>query len=179
MSLQRDILSVAQQINSDIREQGFGKIDISTHYYEIIHIYDELITNKSLRRKTEKLFKDGHHARAVKEAYKLLDNLVKKKAKLQYTDLTGAPLMQRVFSPSNPKLKLNECVSTSEKNEQSGYMQIFAGCMTGIRNPRAHDSDWEDTADRALQLLTFANHLIERTQMAEIAEEAISEEKGV
>lgn len=52
-------------------------------------------------------------------------------------------------------------------------MQIFAGCMTGIRNPRAHDSDWEDTEDRALQLLMLANHLIERAQMAEITELAV------
>lgn len=97
-------------------------------------LYDSSITNKALRRKTEKLFKDGHHARAVEEAFKLLDNLVKKKAELQNTDLTGAQLMQRVFSPNKPKLRLNSGVTSSEQNEQSGYMQIFAGCMTGIRN---------------------------------------------
>lgn len=81
--------------------------------------------------------------------------------------------MQKVFSPNKPKLKLNSGVTSSEQNEQSGYMQIFAGCMTGIRNPRAHDSDWEDTEDRALQLLMLANHLIERAQMAEITELAV------
>lgn len=48
-------------------------------------------------------------------------------------------------------------------------MQIFAGCMTGIRNPRAHDADWEDTEQRALQLLVFANHLIERVYLSEKA----------
>lgn len=99
-----------------------------------------------------------------------MDNLVKKKAGLQDSDLTGAKLMQTVFSPNKPMLKLNEGVSSSEQNEQSGYMQILSGCMTGIRNPRAHESDWEDTEWRALQLLTFANHLIERVLMAEKAE---------
>ena len=113
---------------------------------------------------------DGHHARAVEEAYKLLDNQIKKKAGLQDSNLTGAHLMQSVFSPKKPLLRLNEGSSTSEQDEQSGYMQIFAGCMTGIRNPRAHDSDWEDTEDRALQLLIFANHLIERAQMAQVIE---------
>lgn len=114
-----------------------------------------------------KLFKDGHHARAVEEAYKLLDNTVKVKAGLQQTDLTGAKLMQTAFSPNKPLLRLNECVSTSEQNEQSGYMQILAGCMVGIRNPRAHDSDWEDTEERSLQLLSFANHLMERILVSE------------
>lgn len=92
---------------------------------------------------------------------------VKVKAGLQQTDLTGAKLMQTAFSPNKPLLRLNECVSTSEQNEQSGYMQILAGCMVGIRNPRAHDSDWEDTEERSLQLLSFANHLMERILVSE------------
>lgn len=92
---------------------------------------------------------------------------IKRKAGLQQTDLTGAKLMQTAFSPNKLLLRLNECVSTSEQNEQSGYMQILAGCMVGIRNPRAHDSDWEDTEERSLQLLSFANHLMERILVSE------------
>ena len=56
-------------------------------------------------------------------------------------------------------------------------MQILAGCMTGIRNPRAHETDWEDTKQRALQLLIFANHLIERVSMAELVIEECLDEK--
>jgi len=158
-----DFLLIAQSINNDLKLLG------ATNKEKLadISLYDFLITNKTLRRKTEKLFKDGHHARAVEEAYKLLDNVVKRKAELQQTDLSGSKLMQAVFSPNKPLLKLNENVSASEKNEQLGYMQIFSGCMTGIRNPRAHDSDWEDTEERALQLLLFANHLIERVFLSE------------
>ena len=163
MAHQYKELLIAQNIAKDLSAFGvveeFSKPEKTT--------YDSIVTNKTLRKKTEKLFKDGHHARAVEEAYKLLDNLVKKKACLQQTDLTGAKLMQTVFSPNNPILKLNEGISSSEQNEQSGYMQILAGCMTGIRNPRAHDSDWEDTEQRALQLLAFANHLIERVLLSE------------
>ena len=114
-----------------------------------------------------KLFKDGHFARAVEEAYKLLDNLVKRQAGLNKSGLTGSKLMESVFSCNNPILRLNAATNASESDEQKGYMLIFSGCMTGIRNPRAHESDWEDTEDRAIQLLTFANHLIERTLMSE------------
>ena len=71
---------------------------------------------------------------------------------------------------NRPILKLNEGLSTSEKDEQSGYMLILSGCMTGIRNPRAHESDWEDTQQSALQLLTLANHLIERVLLAKKVE---------
>ena len=126
MSFQQNVLLATQQINQELKEAGFSKNEPIICKIEGHCIYDEIITNKSLRRKTEKLFKDGHHARAVEEAFKLLDNLVKKKAKLQNTDITGAPLMQKVFSPNKPKLKLNSGVTSSEQNEQSGYMQILA-----------------------------------------------------
>ena len=90
------ILTIAKEINDELFITGASKKATSTN----INLYDEIITNNSLRKKTEKLFKDGHHARAVEEAYKLLDNLVKKKASSQQVDLTGARLMQAVFSPN-------------------------------------------------------------------------------
>ncbi len=129
--------------------------------------FEQLITDSGLRKRVSKLFHDGHHARAVEEAYKFIDNLVKKLARPENTSLTGAKLMTTVFSPNSPLLKLNSGSSCSENDEQIGYMQIFAGCMTGIRNPRAHECDWEDTEQRALQLLIIANHLVERLRYAE------------
>lgn len=163
------LLIISRKIQDDFIALGFscdkGNDEKSSSDY-----FDELITNKALRKKTEKLFKDGHHARAVEEAYKLLDNIVKSKAGMSQSYLTGASLMQKTFTPNKPILKLNACGTQSEFDEQNGYMQIFAGCMTGVRNPRAHESDWEDTQQRALQLIIFANHLIERVQLSEVAE---------
>ena len=126
-----------------------------------IDIFDSLITNKQLKKVTKKLYKDGHHARSVEEAFKYLDNLVKRKSGINGT---GAKLMQAVFSADHPVLMLNAGESDSELDEQKGYLQIFAGCMTGIRNPRAHECDWEDNEEHALQLLVFANYLVERVE---------------
>lgn len=128
-----------------------------------IDIFDNLITNKRLRKIVKKLYMDGHHARAVEEAYKYLDNLVKSVSGINET---GAKLMQTAFSASNPVLMLNAGSSTSELDEQKGYLQIFAGCMTGIRNPRAHECEWEDNEVHALQLLVFANYLVDRVENA-------------
>lgn len=166
MSYQANILNLAKNLNTDLKSLDAVYNEISLETKETSE-YDSLITNKLLREKTEKLFKHGHHARAVEEAYKLLDNLVKNRADLAEDEITGAKLMQHVFSANNPLLKLNAGISASEKDEQVGYMMIFSGCMTGIRNPRAHETDWEDTEQRALQLLIFANHLIERVLKAE------------
>ena len=76
--------------------------------------------------------------------------------------------MREAFSPKKALLKLNTLESDSEKDEQQGYMDIFAGCMMGIRNPRAHDCDYEDDEDDALRLLAFADHLVGRVRKAEM-----------
>lgn len=130
-------------------------------------VFDQLVTDKALRKIVEKLFREGHHARAVEEAYKFIDNLVKRIAKQGDTNLTGSKLMTTVFNGTAPILRINAGESASERDEQIGYMQIFSGCMIGIRNPRAHECDWEDSEQRALQLLIWANHLVERIRLSE------------
>ena len=120
-------------------------------------LYDYQITDPDLRRISRKLFADGHYAIAVERAYVYLNNLVKDKAGL--VDEDGVALMNRTFSPKNPILKLSSLSSTSERDEQLGYMQILTGVMLGIRNPRAHEHEINDTPKEALEMLGLANHL--------------------
>lgn len=166
MNYPAEALILAKNLHSDLA--NLGVVQQCSNQPKIL-LYYNIVTNSALCKKTERLFNDGHYARAVEEAFKLLDNLVQEKAGLPGAGLTGARLMQSVFSPQKPVLKFNDGISASEKDEQLGYMQILAGCMSGIRNPRAHDSDWEDTEQRALQLLALANHLIERIETAKKA----------
>lgn len=49
-----------------------------------VDAFDQLVTDKALRKTVEKLYRDGHHARAVEEAYKFIDNLVKKNSKTRW-----------------------------------------------------------------------------------------------
>lgn len=121
--------------------------------------FDDFVTNSSLRAASRELFADGHYARAVGEAFKCLNNEVK--AKSSQSDLDGDKLMRKVFSANTPVLALNALQSTSERDEQRGYMDLFAGAMTGIRNPRAHEH-LEDGADEALEMIVLANHLLRK-----------------
>ena len=125
---------------------------------------DAVVRDAELYRLVVRLFNDGHHARAVEEAFKYLNNLVKRRSAIEGQD--GSGLMKRAFSRQDPVLKLNAGSSSSELDEQLGYMEILSGCMIGIRNPRAHEHDWEDSEERALELLTLANHLVERVKHA-------------
>lgn len=118
--------------------------------------FDSIVTEPELRTATRRLFLDGHYAQAVEEAFKLLNNVVKKRSGLA---LDGASLMTTAFSEKKPVLKLNALKTRSHQDQQVGYMQMMQGAMTGIRNPRAHDPHLDDPRT-ALELLSFANHLV-------------------
>ena len=67
--------------------------------------------------------------------------------------------MTTAFSPNKPVIRLSALESESDKNKQQGYMQIFAGSMTGIRNPKAH-GNIESSRARTLHLLALASLLM-------------------
>ena len=91
-------------------------------------------------------------------AFKFVNNMVKEKSGVG--DKDGADLMWKVFSDNSPGLMLNPLQSQSDKDEQKGYMHIYAGVMMGIRNPRAHEHETLDSPQDALERLVLANHLI-------------------
>ena len=155
----------AKNIQQDVDATGLGRLPQSLDYGDgsqrsLLEQFDDRVTNISLCAASRKLFADGHFARAVEEAFKCLNNAVKDKSGI--TDRDGADLMRRAFSSNFPVLTLNAFQSRSEKDEQQGYMDIFAGSMTGIRNPRAHENDLVDEPEVALELLAIANHLMRR-----------------
>ena len=154
-------LAIAQRIQSEITALGLSRKQEQKARapapQDYVGFYDGLISSEPLRSATKKLYVDGHYARAVEEAYKCLNNTVQVKAGLS---LDGADLMQQVFSEKNPVLKFNDLRTESQRNEQVGYMMILAGCMRGIRNPRAHDYKLWDSPDVALELLVLGNQLM-------------------
>ena len=85
----------------------------------------ERIVDPDLLKVSEGLFEDGHHARAVEEVFKYLNNLVKIRS--GRADLDGASLTKTALSANSPVLKLNAGATQSERDEQLGYMEIFAG----------------------------------------------------
>lgn len=124
--------------------------------------FDETVTSDVIRSTSRQLFTDGHYSRAVEEAFKRLNNEVK--AMSGFEELDGDKLMRQAFSANNPKLHLNSLSTISQKDEQRGYMDIFAGAMTGVRNPRAHDHELVDEPEVALELLVLANHLMRKLE---------------
>ena len=92
-----------------------------------VDAFDQLVTDKALRKTVEKLYRDGHHARAVEEAYKFIDNLVKKTAKQGDTNLTGSKLMTTVFNGNTPILKLTLGKALQNEMNRMDICKSFPG----------------------------------------------------
>lgn len=162
-----DLLTAVQSIEREIQRLGLGrKKNVGEDGSRIVSpciLYNEVVTDPELRAATEKLFRDRHYARAVEEGFKCLNNYVKGRIK---SDVDGAALMRFAFSAKKPHLKLNKLSSQSQRDEQTGYMDIFAGSMTGVRNPRVHEHRMKDDSREALELLNLANHLFRKARKA-------------
>ena len=125
---------------------------------DVLVYFDIAVTNMKLRKLCRNLVATGHYSLAVEQAFKYVNNMVKVKSGLY--DKDGADLMRRVFSENSPVLMLNSFQTESDKNEQQGYMHIYAGVMTGIRNPRTHQHETLDSPRDAVERLVIANHLL-------------------
>ena len=111
-------------------------------------------------------FNNHQYADSVESAFKEINSRLKKICrKLGYEEKDGAALMNFVFSENNPILKFEDISTSSGRDVQKGYMQIFSGAMTGIRNPKAHENMFI-SRDAAIKRLIFASLLMDKIDEA-------------
>lgn len=114
----------------------------------------------------ETRFNSGNYADSVEAAFKEINSRIKTYVKQKTGDeLDGAKLMTTTFSPNTPIITLDDLSTEDGKNIQQGYMQIFAGSMIGIRNPKAH-SNIVLTPEEATDVLFLASLLLKKFEAA-------------
>ncbi len=119
-----------------------------------------------IQKVAETRFGSRNYADAVEAALKEINHRIKVHVKnLSGQELDGSSLMNTAFSLKNPIIVLDDLATEMGKNIQIGYMQIFAGAMTGIRNPKAHQNI-HITERRAMQFLVLASLLMEKLDEA-------------
>jgi uncharacterized protein (TIGR02391 family) len=113
-------------------ELGFEEAPVlQTPFWDDIH--------PSIMRVAKARYEGGHFADCVEAALKEINTIVKEHVRRRIGgELDGAALMNKAFSPNNPLVVLDDLSTDSGRGVQQGYMQIYAGAMTGIRNPKAH-----------------------------------------
>lgn len=115
---------------------------------------------------SENRFNGGFYADAVESALKEVNSRVKKLYKKHRgEERDGQDLMRKAFTLSNPLLVFEGIDTESGRNVQEGYMQIFAGAMQGIRNPKAHENSNISRED-AVKRLILASLLMDKIDEA-------------
>jgi uncharacterized protein (TIGR02391 family) len=120
-----------------------------------IQAFNGLDLHPEISRAASGLYLDGHFSNAVEASVKALNGLVRLRSGLEFD---GSTLMERAFNPSTPVLRFNDLLDQSDKDEQKGFMQMFSGAISGLRNPRAHGFI-QDDPERALEFIAFVSLL--------------------
>ena len=163
-------LSVAAANNILINLEKLKRLDLKQKQEEVI--FDNQI-HGMISNVCKKKYFDGHYADAVESAFKEVNSRCKKIYKTKVgEEKDGSDLMNKLFSPNNPMLAFEDNSTDSGKNVQQGYMQIFSGSMTGIRNPKAHENQVL-TKESAYTRLMLASLLMEKIDEAENYENSL------
>lgn len=136
--------------------RGFLDLTEAVNEQRVQHDVWSLL-HPAIREIARPRFDAEHYADAVEAAFKHFNARVKACVPSSARgDADGAPLMERVFSQRKPLIVLSTLDTQSGRDEQMGYMKMFAGAMSGVRNPKAHDNV-EITPERALHHLVVAS----------------------
>lgn len=139
-----------------------------TNFWTLIH--------PRIEKVSKGLFDGGHFANAVEDAFIEINDRVKKlyaiiKPNTPIPD--GDAAMTTVFSAKSPLIVLDDINTETGKNIQKGYMQMFSGAMSALRNPKAH-ANIEMEEDEAKRSLIYASMLMYKlddgVRLAHIAE---------
>jgi uncharacterized protein (TIGR02391 family) len=122
------------------------------------------LINSKIANVTRKKFESGFYSDSIESALKEINSTVKEITKKKTgEELDGSKLMQKAFSLTNPVIELDDLTNESGRNVQQGFLQIFSGAMTGIRNPKAHgNTDIE--VNEAVRLLCFCGELMDKIE---------------
>lgn len=164
-------LSGAAANNILINLEKLKRLDLKQKQEEVI--FDNQI-HGMISNVCKKKYFDGHYADAVESAFKEVNSRCKKIYKTKVgEEKDGSDLMNKLFSPNNPMLAFEDNSTDSGKNVQQGYMQIFSGSMTGIRNPKAQENQVL-TKESAYKRLMLASLLMEKIDEAENYEKGLT-----
>ena len=152
---------------SDMIEQAIGVIESVPDFENKLNLkprqterdYDIwALVHPSIVDCAKKRITDGYYADAVEAACKTFCTRVREIVLDQTGDeIDGANLMRRAFSPGNPIIRIADTTSKIGQDTQQGYMEISAGVMSGIRNPKAHSNETiaKEDALRKLVLISM------------------------
>jgi len=131
----------------------------------LVQLYDALQLHPRIIKVTKKRFDSGHYSDAIFAAFKDVNSYVKDKIG---TTLDGKNLMIQAFNEKDPKIRINELLTDSDRDEQEGFRYLYQGAIVGIRNPKAHEEVVQKDPYKTLEYLSFASLLMRRAEEGKI-----------
>ena len=146
-------LSYLEVLVSDIRDNPEKYKDAYKKYQKVDSISATLscMHGEVIRNSKDKI-QNRDYRNAILDTCIALETYVKKKA--SNMEDCGAKLMEKVFSPNSPIIRLS-----NETEEQKGFMFLFSGTMKAIRNNPAHSVDKRYTLEETLEILGLLSFL--------------------
>lgn len=164
-SLQR--ATPSRSSNADSRSDWLSQLGPASGEPTSLNINWTLL-HPLIRNVAEGRFSSRHFADSVEAALKEVNTRVKEQVRSHTNEeRDGAGLMHFAFAPKNPILLLGDLSTETGKSMQQGYMELFAGAMTGVRNPKAHQNV-EIEPERAIHFLFLASLLMQKLDEAEV-----------
>lgn len=120
------------------------------------------LIHPDILRVSENLYLDGHYANAACDAFIEMNVRVKKVFSESCPNKKvpdGSDAIRKVFSINNPIIKLCDLSTETGRNIQLGYMEMMAGAMSALRNPKSHEII-SISAEDSMQQLIFASMLM-------------------
>lgn len=155
--------AVAIFINPFVVGQAIEILTILQEQYFVVYDDRWAIIHPEIRKVSEKLYMDGSYANAACDAFIEINDRVKKLFIVLNPTAQKVPdgdaAMTTVFSTNAPMIELGDCSIETGYNTQKGFMQMLAGAMSALRNPKAHANISLDQAD-AMRQLMFASMLM-------------------
>lgn len=111
---------------------------------------------------SKKLYFDGSYANAACDAFIEINDRVKRIFQVIRPGENvpdGDAAMKRVFSINNPLVEFCDRSTDSGANTQKGFMEMLAGAMSALCNPKAH-ANIQIGQEDAMRRLIFASMLM-------------------
>jgi uncharacterized protein (TIGR02391 family) len=151
-------IGLLKEFQERIEHRLINPSDVATDFWSLIH--------PEILEVTKTRFESGHYADCAEAAFKYINSVVKELVKTANgKELDGASLMTTAFSVNNPVIQIDNIATETGRSIQQGYMEIFAGSMIGIRNPKAH-AVIEIGKQRAIHFIFLASLLMDTIDIA-------------
>lgn len=153
--LKQDLPSVLKAAEALAREGSKGVKCLGVE--DLLH---PMIISSSLAQ-----YRNGHLRDAVLNAVIAVFDMIRARTGLQ---LDGKDLVGQAFGIEKGKLIFSEIETETGRNDQKGFLQIYDGIYTGVRNVKAHSLTHDLNEQKAAQYLVTLSLLARRVDECKI-----------